>query len=195
MSHALPVMTSDELIETERLDLVLIGSDDLIMLFRDCDNPSLWQDKPYVNPHRVLMDDPGPLPWRVPQVEQDPSLNRWFVRFIVLRSSREVIGAISFHGSPDEQGMIEIGLGIDGGFRGQGFAKESLRGMWRWACAQPDVTVLRYTVSPENKPSVAIIESFGFAKVGQQIDDIDGPEDIYEMTVNDYLTQHGDAKR
>jgi [ribosomal protein S5]-alanine N-acetyltransferase len=189
------VKTSDDLIETERLDLVLIGAKDLITLFRDSETPTLWQDKPYVNPHRVLMDDPGPLPWRVPQVEADPSLNRWFVRFIVLKASREVVGAISFHGEPDARGMIEIGLGIDPGFRGQGYAKESLRGMWRWACAQPEVDVLRYTVSPDNKPSVAIIESFGFARVGQQMDEIDGPEDIFEMTVDEYLSQQPDAHR
>jgi hypothetical protein len=36
-------------------------------------------------------------------------------------------------------------------------------------------------VSPENAPSVALVRSFGFAQVGQQIDETDGPEDIYEM--------------
>jgi [ribosomal protein S5]-alanine N-acetyltransferase len=195
MRHASYVLITDDLIQTERLDLVLIGAGDLITLFRDCDNPSLWQDKPYTNPHRVLMDDPGPLHWRVPQVESDPSLNRWFVRFIVLKSSRVVVGAISFHGAPDERGMIEIGMGIDPDFRGRGFAKEALHGMWQWACAQPDVAVLRYTVSPENEPSVAIVESFGFPRIGQQMDEIDGPEDIYEMTVSDYLIRHGDAHR
>jgi hypothetical protein len=34
-------------------------------------------------------------------------------------------------------------------------------------------------VSPENKPSLAVIARFGFTKVGQHVDEIDGIEDIY----------------
>jgi len=48
------------------------------------------------------------------------------------------------------------------------------------------VKTLRYTVSPENAPSQAIIKKFGFAHCGQQMDDEDGPEDIYEMSADDF---------
>jgi ribosomal-protein-alanine N-acetyltransferase len=74
---------------------------------------------------------------------EDPALNRWFVRWIVLRSTGEIIGSTSFHGAPNSDGMIEIGLGIQEGFRNLGYAKESLLGMWRWAMGEPQVEVLR----------------------------------------------------
>jgi RimJ/RimL family protein N-acetyltransferase len=76
--------------------------------------------------------------------------------------------------------MIEIGLGIEDAFQKQGFAKEALIGMWLWACEFPEVKTLRYTVSPDNLASIRVIEYFGFKFIGQQMDEIDGPEDIYE---------------
>ena len=45
---------------------------------------------------------------------------------------------------------------------------------------------LRYTVSPDNAPSQAIIRKFGFEHVGQQLDEVDGPEDIYELSAEEY---------
>lgn len=174
---------------TPRLELHLIPGDDLIAMLRAPDTPGLLADAPYTNEHRVLLDDPGPLPWRVPQVEEDPGRNRWFIRFIVLRSTRVAIGSISFHGVPDDDGMVEVGLGIEQSHRGNGYATEALLGMWGWACEQPEVRTLRYTVAPDNTPSVAIIRSYGFQHRGQQIDEIDGPEDIYELATAEFRTR------
>jgi RimJ/RimL family protein N-acetyltransferase len=139
----------------------------------------------------VLVDDEGPLPWRVPQVKADSSTSKWFIRFIVLKELNQVIGSVSFHGVPDENGMMEIGIGIEEPFRGKGYAREALRGMWLWVCEEPEVKVLRYTVSPNNAPSIAIIEFFGFTFIGVQIDEEDGPENIYEMSVEEFMAKWG----
>lgn len=178
-------------IETNRLVLHHIGAEDLITLFEDPENQSIYEGKSYANPHRQLMDDKGPLAWRVPQVKVDPSLNRWFVRWIVLRSTGEIIGSTSFHGAPDAVGMVEIGLGIQESFRNMGFAKEALLGMWRWALSDSEVKVLRYTVSVENAPSIRVIESFGFHYQREQIDEEDGPESIYEMSRDEFVGKFG----
>ena len=58
--------------------------------------------------------------------------------------------------------------------------------MWSWVVEQKDVYVLRYTVDPNNEASVAVITKFGFSNVGTQIDPEDGPEDIYEMSAEDF---------
>lgn len=175
-----------KLIVTERLTLYLIEPGDLISLLERPSDESIYRGKPFTNPHKVLVDDPGPLHWRVPQVKVDPTLNVWFVRWIVLTSTKEIIGSISFHGKPDDQGMIEIGLGIHPDFQNNGYAKESLKGMWTWVIDQPGVRTLRYTVATRNRPSMRIIGSFGFHHVGQQFDDVDGDEEIYEMTVEEF---------
>jgi RimJ/RimL family protein N-acetyltransferase len=110
----------------------------------------------------------------------------------VLKEENVVIGSTSFHGAPDAQGMIEIGLGIEEHFQNRGFAKESLLGMWRWVSESEAVKTLRYTVSPDNLPSIAAIRHFGFDYVGQQMDEIDGPEDIYEMSTSEFIQRWGE---
>ena len=177
---------SEAMIATHQLELHHICVDDLLCLFESAEDVTIYAGKPYSNPHRILMDESGPLRWRVPQVKSNPSVNKWFVRWMVEKSSREIVGSISFHGPPDEQGMMEIGLGIHADFQRLGFATEALTGMWSWVIDQPGVKTLRYTVAPDNLASVALIEKFGFACVGQQIDPEDGPEDIYEMSADEF---------
>ena len=173
-------------LETKRLELHHINGTNLITLFENRDDSPILEKVDFTNPHRVLIDFQGPLRWRVPQVKADPSSNKWFLRLIVLKENREVIGSTSFHGVPDENGMIEIGLGIESEFHNQGFAKESLLAMWSWAIDQPGVKSLRYTVSPDNTPSIKVIEYFGFPFTGVQIDEEDGPENIYEISTEEF---------
>jgi ribosomal-protein-alanine N-acetyltransferase len=180
-----------KVISTPRLELHHIGAQDLITLFEDSEDLLIYEGESYTNPYRHLMDDKGPLAWRVPQVKVDPALNRWFLRWIVLRSTHEIIGSTSFHGAPNIDGMIEIGLGIEASYRNLGYAKESLLGMWRWATEDPAVKILRYTVSVNNAPSIRIIETFGFHYQGEQIDEEDGPESIFEMSREEFLVKFG----
>lgn len=180
-------MQIEPVIETERLELHHLNARDLLTLFEEPESTSIYEERAFSNPHRVLVDEQGPLAWRVPQVKTDPALNRWFVRWIVLRESGEIIGSTSFHSAPNLQGMIEIGLGIHDEFRNRGYAREALRGMWEWALTYPEVKVLRYTVSISNAPSIQVIRHFGFELVGQQMDEIDGPEDIYEISREKFL--------
>lgn len=181
----------EPLISTERLELHHIPAAGLISLLDEKSDLQAIAGRTFSNPLKVLVDNEGPLPWRVPQVKADPSTNRWFIRFIVLKEIDQVIGSVSFHGVPDENGMMEIGLGIEEPFRKNGYAREALRGMWNWVCDEPGVKVLRYTVSPSNAPSIAIIEYFEFTYIGVQIDEEDGPENIYEMSVEDFKKKWG----
>lgn len=181
----------ESVIHTPRLELHHISVDGIIELFEAKSDVTAIGGRNFSNPHKNLIENPGPLAWRVPQVKEDPSCNKWFVRFIVHAETREIIGSTSFHGAPDAEGMLEIGLGIEDQFHNQGFAKESVLGMWRWAVAEREVKQLRYTVSPENGPSISVIEYFGFEFKGQQMDDVDGPENIYEMSAQTFLARWG----
>jgi len=181
----------EPVIETKRLELHHLSAEAIIELFEDKSDNKALLNRSITNPHRVLVDNSGPLGWRVPQVKVDPSVNKWFVRWIVLKETAEVIGSTSFHGVPDAEGMMEIGLGIEEPFQNKGYAKESLKGMWSWVSQFPEVKTLRYTVSPDNLPSIAVINYFGFEYKGQQIDEEDGPENIYEMSSSDFMSKWG----
>ena len=181
----------EKVIDTPRLELHHISAQGIIELYENKSDLTAIAGRDFTNPHQNLIKESGPLGWRVPQVKEDPSVNKWFVRFIVLKETREVVGSTSFHGVPDADGMMEIGLGIEEAFQGKGYAKEALTGMWSWVCAFSEVKTLRYTVSPDNLPSIAVINYFGFDYKGQQMDEIDGPENIYEMSTSEFIGKWG----
>ena len=175
-------MDREPVIYTPRLELQHLNVAEIISLLERPEDPWIYEGKGFTNPHRELIDESGPLAWRVPQVKVEPQLNKWFVRWMVLKESREIIGSTSFHGAPNENGMIEIGLGVNPKFQRQGLAFEALIGMWSWVCTQEGVETLRYTVSATNTASIALVKKFGFIHIGQQMDDIDGPEEIFELS-------------
>jgi len=172
--------------QSERLELIHIQADELIELFETESSTQIIARHQITNPFGMLENGEGPLRWRVPQVRKDPAVNIWFVRWIVLRATREIIGSISFHGVPDERGMVEIGLGIHESHHNQGFGAEALSLMWSWAAERSGVSVFRYTVSPTNLASIALVNKFEFALVGEQMDEEDGLELIFELSVEQF---------
>jgi len=96
----------ERVIETSRLELHHLSPEAIIELFEEKRDSLALAEGKFTNPHRVLIDNSGPLGWRVPQVKVDPSVNKWFVRFIVLKETQQVIGSTSFHGVPDSEGMM-----------------------------------------------------------------------------------------
>jgi ribosomal-protein-alanine N-acetyltransferase len=187
------------MIQTARLDLHAVQPAEYSLLAIDRADPRLWLDRGFSNPYRHLVDDPGPLVHRIPRILADPTAAPYLLRMAVLREAGVIVGSAGFHDRPDETGMIEIGLGIVPEWQGQGLATEMLTGMWRWVVRQPGVRMLRYTVAPENADSQALVGKFGFEYRGQQIDEEDGPEDIFEMTADDFnrrwCAEHWGAER
>jgi RimJ/RimL family protein N-acetyltransferase len=141
----------------------------------------------FTNPYKHLIEGPSPLPYRIPRVKKDPSFADIAIVLAIDKSTNQVIGSAGFHDFPNEEGMIEIGFGIVPEMQNKGFGKELLIGMWKMICKRTDVKVLRYTVAPDNAPSMHIINKLGFEKVGEQIDPEDGLELIYEQKVEDFL--------
>ncbi len=145
----------------------------------------------FSNPHRHLVDVPGPLVHRIPRVKVDPSFAEIGLILAIEKSENIIIGSAGFHDQPDENGMIEIGFGIVPDFHNRGFGKELLHGMWQMIVKDSRVKTLRYTVSKDNGPSMHIIENLKFNLMGEQIDEEDGPELIFELSSEDYKSRFG----
>jgi RimJ/RimL family protein N-acetyltransferase len=133
-----------------------------------------------------LIEGPSPLKHRIPRVKAEPNFAEIGLILAIEKETNELIGSAGFHDFPDNNGMIEIGFGIVPEKQNQGFGTELLIGMWKMICLRPDVRLLRYTVSPENLPSMHIINKIEFSKVGQQMDPEDGLELIYERLTKDF---------
>ncbi len=79
--------------------------------------------------------------------------------------------------------MVEVGYSIDPQYRRQGYARAALRALVDRATAEPGVTTVRASVSPDNVASRDLVLSEGFIAVGEQIDEEDGLEIVYEVAV------------
>lgn len=121
------------------------------------------------------------LRFRIPIAQAQPETLPLLLRAMVLRADPDVVvGRIGFHGPADEVGMLEIGYEVFPGFRRQGYAREAVLAMFRWAQGDPAVLRFRATVSPDNAPSRDLVTGLGFIEVGTQWDDEDGEETIFE---------------
>jgi len=125
------------------------------------------------------------LVFRLSQLTVDPSVQEWLGRVMVLADEagvREVIGSIGFHGSPDGEGRLEFGYRVEPQYRRQGFASEAIEAMFDWAHVTHGITRFLASISPDNEPSLRLAQRFAFERVGQQMDDIDGLEYVFETS-------------
>ena len=120
---------------------------------------------------------------RVSQIAADPDSARWVARAAVAEPEGVVVGHAGFHGPPDETGMVEVAYSVDPAYRRRGYARAMLRELLRRASAEPGVSTVRATISPDNVASLATISGFGFAEVGEQWDEEDGRELIFEIAL------------
>ncbi|HEY3684176.1 MAG TPA: GNAT family N-acetyltransferase [Streptosporangiaceae bacterium] len=118
--------------------------------------------------------------FRLGQMAADPGRARWMARQAVVGDQGLVVGHAGFHGPPDAAGMVEIGYAIAPEFRRRGYARSALTELLNRAAAEPAVTTVRAAISPGNTASLATISGFGFAQVGEQWDEEDGRELIFE---------------
>jgi RimJ/RimL family protein N-acetyltransferase len=123
--------------------------------------------------------------WRIrlEQVATDPAALAWIARAVVDEDTGEVVGHVGFHGPPDERGMVEVAYSVDDRFRRRGYATAMLATALEWAAAVPEVRVVRASIGPDNEGSLRTIEPFGFEQVGEQWDEEDGRELLFERSV------------
>jgi len=86
----------------------------------------------------------------------------------------EIVGLCSVL-RPPVDGAVDIGYGIAPGRRGRGFAGQAVGEIVAWASSAPGVTAVTAETGRDNLPSQRVLQRNGFARVGQRIDDDDGP--------------------
>jgi len=123
------------------------------------------------------------LNYRLGQVRREPDVRQWLGRVMVLTEadgSRHAVGSIGFHGAPDAEGRLEVGYSVDPPYRRRGYARESVKALFDWAHATHGTTRFVASVGPWNDASLGLIAQYGFHKIGEQMDDIDGLEYVFE---------------
>ena len=169
---------------TPRVEILQLDSDALRGL-GDGDQAAAERTSPVpLSPYLAGPDCRRVWAIRAEQVVEDPASAAW-VTGIVWDPERELaVGRAGFHGPPDADGMVEVGYSIDPQFRRQGYARAALRALLARAEAEPDVRTFRATVAPDNVASRDLVLAHGLVEVGEQWDDEDGLEIIYELPVD-----------
>lgn len=115
---------------------------------------------------------------RLAQLAERPDDAHWIARAVL--ADGVAVGAGGFHGGPDERGMVEVSYEIEPPHRGRGLATALLAELLAWAATEPAVHVVRASIGPDNAASLAMVRRQGFEPVGEQWDDEDGLELLFE---------------
>jgi len=118
---------------------------------------------------------------RSKQVEEDPASAAWVTGVIWDERRQVAVGRAGYHGPPDLSGMVEIGYAVDPAYWRRGYARAALEALLQRAACEPQVRTVRVTISPDSVASYRLASQYGFTEVGEQWDDEDGLEIIYEL--------------
>jgi RimJ/RimL family protein N-acetyltransferase len=128
--------------------------------------------------------DPAWAPlWRMraAQVAAGPEVAGWVTGVLWDPDRRLSVGRAGFHGPPDGRGMVEVGYAVLPEHRRRGYARAALAVLLDRARREPGVRVVRVSIAPGNAASLATALPFGLVAVGEQVDEVDGPETVYEL--------------
>ena len=120
------------------------------------------------------------LELRQAQLRADPDELPWLYRAAVRRGTREVVARAGFHAPPDAEGVVDLGYVVEPAWRRQGLATELATGLIGWA-AEQGVARCRANTAPDNAASQAVLARLGFVRTGEEMDEVDGLEWVYEL--------------
>ncbi|MBW8481797.1 GNAT family N-acetyltransferase [Actinomadura parmotrematis] len=115
---------------------------------------------------------------RLVQIAADPGTLDWIARPAVVDGA--VVGHAGFHLPPDGDGRVSISYAVDPAHRRRGHARAMLAALLERARTEPAVRIVRAEISPGNAASLATIAGAGFVRVGEQWDEEDGLEILFE---------------
>ncbi|MGH6855822.1 MAG: GNAT family N-acetyltransferase [Aestuariivirga sp.] len=126
---------------------------------------------------------------RLKQWTGNPAYGPWSIRAIGLRESGEIVGNINCHHVPMEFQLdgeaclaVEMGYTIFEPWRRRGLALEAIKGFTAWAATQ-GLEAFILSIAPGNAASLGLALKLGAKKIGSQIDEHNGPEDVYFVAI------------
>lgn len=132
-----------------------------------------------------LLSDSNRRTWRRRRDQHitNPDDRIWTTRIIRDQQTRAIVGRAGFHARPDQRGMVEFGYAVDPELRCRGYGTSGLRTLLEVCRDDPRVNVIRASISPSNWISRRIVTRYGFQKVGEEMDEEDGLEEVFELVL------------
>ncbi|GIF20016.1 RimJ/RimL family protein N-acetyltransferase [Actinoplanes tereljensis] len=123
---------------------------------------------------------------RARQCDADPAVAGWVTGIIWDEEQAVSVGRAGFHAPPDGAGLVEIGYAVEPAHRRQGYARAALEALLERAADDPRVKTVRVSIAPDNVASYSLATHYGFVKVGEQWDEQDGREIVYEVPADQF---------
>ncbi len=169
---------------TERLELVPITLAVVEAVFRndrealetlvDARVPEKWPGRSLVE--RAFSAD-------LASIRANPAKRLWGDRLMISRpgeGERRVVGSVVFHGAPDDDGVVEVGYGVEQGSQGRGYGSEATCAAVEWALAQPGVRAVSAATFTWHTASVKIIQRAGLEPCGWREHELLGEMQLFE---------------
>lgn len=177
---------------TERLELVPITLAVVEAVFRndrealeslvDARVPEKWPGRSLVE--RAFSAD-------LASIRANPAKRLWGDRLMISRpgeGERRVVGSVVFHGAPDDDGVVEVGYGVEQGSQGRGYGSEATCAAVEWALAQPGVLAVSAATFTWHTASVKIIQRAGLEPSGWREHELLGEMQLFERRADRPLT-------
>lgn len=175
------LVSETTVIETERLELVPItlAIVEAVMLDRredarrliDADMPTRW-------PGRALVE--RAFSASLDRIRAAPARRLWGDRLMIVKGERRrVVGSVVFHGFP-EDGIAEVGYGVDEDVQRMGYATEATQAAVEWALEQAPIRSVQARTFPWHRASVRVLQKVGMSKVAVDEHDVLGEQWIFE---------------
>ncbi|HVY60864.1 MAG TPA: GNAT family N-acetyltransferase, partial [Planctomycetota bacterium] len=119
------------------------------------------------------------FPYSLAAIRAAPDIRLWGDSLVLDRREARVVGSVVFHGWPDD-GIAEVGYGIEERSRGQGLATEATLACVEWALAQPGIAAVRATTFPWHAASLGVIGNLGMVQCGVRDHDTLGELLVFE---------------
>lgn len=166
---------------TERLELqpITLSIVEAVMLDRredarkliDAEMPERW-------PGRALIE--RAFSASLDRIRAQPEHRLWGDRMMITRGPvRRVVGSVVFHGFPQD-GIAEVGYGVDESMQNNGFAAEATHAAVEWALQCEGVRAVRATTFPWHRASIRVLEKVGLCKIAEDEHDVLGTQWIFE---------------
>jgi [ribosomal protein S5]-alanine N-acetyltransferase len=122
-----------------------------------------------------LPEDENARAFFVARLREDPGARGWWTWVATLPDGDEV-GNGGFVGRPGPDRRLTVGYAIHDEHRGKGYATELLTLLTDWALDQPEVDLVRATITPDNVASHRVAVKAGFTPSGELVPDAEHGE-------------------
>ena len=90
----------------------------------------------------------------------------WFIELQDATNQNEIVGSLSFKGI-SENGIIEIGYGINDGYENKGYTTEAVHAVVEWASTQENIKQIEAEAEESNIASIRVLEKCNFVPNGE----------------------------